>query len=316
MDILVSVVCNTYNQSGYIRDALEGFLMQKTEFPFEVLVHDDASTDGTAQIIREYSQKYPELILPVLQTENQYSQGVSIFRTFQFPRARGKYIAFCEGDDYWTDPLKLQKQVEAMEAHPDVDICAHRTMITQNEKKVAFSPKKSKDTLFSASEVIAGGGAFVSTASLLFRRSLAEHPYDFMSIMLCDYVWQMAGALRGGMLYLGDCMGVYRKQALGSWSERMKTDVSAHLAWENKLCVVLRALDEETNHRYTKSVEQQIAYFGLSYETITGYWWRLFNKHGRMCMAKLPVSKRILIFLITVRRYMINLLSGNLRKKE
>lgn len=316
MEILVSVVCNTYNQREYIRDALEGFLLQKTNFPIEILVHDDASTDGTAQIVQEYSKKYPELIFPILQTENQYSQGVAISETFQFSRAKGRYIAFCEGDDFWTDPLKLKKQVEAMELHPDVDICAHRMTVTQNERKVGISPKRYRGTLFSTSEVIAGGGAFVSTASLMIRRSLLERPYDFMNIMSCDYVLQMAGALRGGMLYLSDCMGVYRKCAHGSWSERMKNDISSHLAWENELCVVLRALNEETNYQYTKSVEQQIARFGLSHAMITGNWRQLLRKDKRDCMAKLPRSKRIVVLMITVRRRLVNIMCTKTDKKK
>ena len=86
--------------------------MQKTTFPIEIIIHDDASTDGTAKIVKEYADKYPDLIVPILQTENQYSQGIKPSQNFVFPRARGKYIAFCEGDDYWTDPYKLQKQVD------------------------------------------------------------------------------------------------------------------------------------------------------------------------------------------------------------
>ncbi len=121
----VSIFCAAYNHEKYIRDALEGFVMQKTSFPFEVLIHDDASTDGTAAIIREYEEKYPEIIKPIYQKENQYSQGIKITPTYQLPRARGKYVAFCEGDDRWTDPLKLQKQYEALEMQPNCVACMH-----------------------------------------------------------------------------------------------------------------------------------------------------------------------------------------------
>jgi glycosyltransferase involved in cell wall biosynthesis len=116
--ILVSISCVTYNHEAYIRDCIEGFLRQKTTFNFEILVHDDASTDGTADIIREYERKYPNLIKPIYQTENQLSQGISPGR-INSDRAAGKYIAYCEGDDYWIDPLKLQKQVDFLESHPE-----------------------------------------------------------------------------------------------------------------------------------------------------------------------------------------------------
>ncbi len=110
---LVSICCITYNHEDFIRDAIEGFLMQKTSFPIEIIIHDDASTDNTANIIEEYANKYPDLFVTILQSENQWSKGGgSIYARFVYPRARGKYIALCEGDDYWTDPLKLQKQVD------------------------------------------------------------------------------------------------------------------------------------------------------------------------------------------------------------
>ena len=120
---LVSVCTQAYNHAPFIRQCIEGVLMQKTTFPFEFLIHDDASTDETADVIREYEARYPDIIKPIYQTENQWSKGVRIVRTFQFSRAQGKYIAMCEGDDYWTDPLKLQKQVEFLETHPDYSIC-------------------------------------------------------------------------------------------------------------------------------------------------------------------------------------------------
>jgi glycosyltransferase involved in cell wall biosynthesis len=113
---LVSICSITYNQENYITSTIEGFLLQKTSFPIEIIIHDDASTDKTAEIIRDYARKHQSVIFPIFQTENQYSKGVrGITLQFAFPRARGKYIAFCEGDDYWTDPLKLQKQFDFLE---------------------------------------------------------------------------------------------------------------------------------------------------------------------------------------------------------
>ena len=116
---LVSISCITYNHCKYIKDAIEGFLMQRTNFPIEILIHDDASTDGTTDIIREYEQKYPDIIKPIYEKENQWNKGRRGSLVFNVPRAKGKYIAFCEGDDYWTDPYKLQKQVDFLEENPE-----------------------------------------------------------------------------------------------------------------------------------------------------------------------------------------------------
>jgi glycosyltransferase involved in cell wall biosynthesis len=116
---LVSIICTAYNHEAFIRDALEGFVMQKTNFPFEIIVHDDASTDKTVEIIMEYELKYPEMFFNIYQKFNQYSKGKGDVGKIVFAAARGKYIAMCEGDDYWIDSLKLQKQVDFLEEHKD-----------------------------------------------------------------------------------------------------------------------------------------------------------------------------------------------------
>jgi glycosyltransferase involved in cell wall biosynthesis len=120
--VMVTIRCITYNHEAYIGQALEGFVMQKTNFRFEAIVHDDASTDGTAAIIREYAEKYPGIIRPIYETENQYSKGNGSINRIMNAAARGKYIAVCEGDDYWTDPYKLQKQVDILTNNPDVGL--------------------------------------------------------------------------------------------------------------------------------------------------------------------------------------------------
>ena len=123
---LVSICCLAYNHAQFIRKCLDGFLMQQTDFPIEILIHDDCSTDGTIEIIQEYTAKYPDLIFPLYEDENQYSRGgAGKMDLYNYRRARGKYIAYCEGDDYWTDPLKLQKQVDFMEANSDYSVCFH-----------------------------------------------------------------------------------------------------------------------------------------------------------------------------------------------
>jgi glycosyltransferase involved in cell wall biosynthesis len=143
--VTVTIRCLTYNHEPYIRQTLDGFVMQKTNFRFEAIVHDDASTDGTAAIIREYAEKYPNIIKPIYETENQYSKANGSLGRIMKAATRGKYIAWCEGDDYWTDPYKLQKQVDFLEAHPDygavyTDFVAFYED-TKEEKKMRFVPR-------------------------------------------------------------------------------------------------------------------------------------------------------------------------------
>lgn len=127
--ILVSIQCLVYNHEPYLRQCLDGFVMQKTNFNFEAIVHDDVSTDGSVLIIREYAEKYPDIIKPIYETENQYSKRDGSLGRIVNAACKGKYIALCEGDDYWTDPYKLQKQVDFLEANPEY------VMVYTNAKK-------------------------------------------------------------------------------------------------------------------------------------------------------------------------------------
>ena len=123
---VVSICCITYNHALFLRKCLDGFLMQQTSFPIEILIHDDASTDGTDEIVREYAARFPGIVFPQFEEENQYSKpNHKYIDLYNYERARGKYIAYCEGDDYWTDPSKLQKQVDFMESHPEYSVCFH-----------------------------------------------------------------------------------------------------------------------------------------------------------------------------------------------
>ena len=133
-NILVSIYCTAYNHEKYIADAIDSFLVHQTNFKYEILIHDDASID----IIREYEKKYPDLIKPIDQTENQYSKiGITTVDKINFDRALRKYIAVCKGDDYWTDQYKLQKQIDYMESHPECSLCVHAGYVVSavNKKK-------------------------------------------------------------------------------------------------------------------------------------------------------------------------------------
>jgi len=254
--IQVSVICNTYNHAPYIRDALEGFVMQQTNFKYEVLVHDDASTDGTADIVREYAAKYPDLIKPICQTENQYTQGVKISWAFQFPRVTGKYVAFCEGDDYWTDPHKLQKQFDVLESHPEINICAHRMgrINGRTGERIGFQGPGDQTKLFNQKQVIRGGGGFVATPSLFYRSELLKEQPEFRKILSLDYSMQIYGSLRGGMMYLGESMGECRACVPGSWTERTRFVYKNKKALNVKLKKMLIQLNKETKYKYWDAI--------------------------------------------------------------
>ena len=258
-EIVVSVICLTYNQADTIRDALEGFLAQRAPFRFELLVHDDASTDGTADIVRAYESRRPDLVRGVYQIENQFSKGVFIAREFLWPLVRGRYVALCEGDDYWTDPHKLEKQVAALEAHPEVDICAHRALKLTGGQPHGYVAPRLRDALIPVEDVIVGGGNFVATASLLCRTEAYRAWTPLRQALPNDYSLQIQGALRGGLLYLHDCMSVYRTDAPGSWTRshgRLLDAPTRKLVGE-----MLDAADAWTEGRYHRAVVLRKRYF-------------------------------------------------------
>lgn len=259
-EILVSVICNAYNHGPYIAAALDGFLMQQTDFPIEILVHDDASTDETAAVIRRYAARYPEKILPVFQEKNQYSQGVDINAAFQYPRVRGRYIAVCEGDDFWTDPRKLQRQVEAMEAHPEADLCAHAAALLNavtGERIRAVAPRD-RDGVIPPEEVIAGEGGFVATCSLLYRAELNREIPRFRRELPLDYALQIQGSLRGGMIYLAEEMSAYRYLVPGSWSARQQGALERRRRTLERRSRMLREVDRETQGRFAPVIRERI----------------------------------------------------------
>lgn len=299
MDICVSIICNVFNHENYIRDALESFVMQKTNFKFEILVHDDASTDKTADVIREYEAKYPDLIKPIYQTENQYSKGMGIVGKIQRGRVLGKYIAFCEGDDYWTDTYKLQKQYDALEAHPEVDICAHCGMKVNAETKecIGYISPAETDSILTIEQVIMGGGGYVATNSLMYRRNLDFNFPKFREYLRLDYSLQIHGALRGGMLYLADCMSAYRVMSKGSWSERMKKDRKKFENHTNKVIKCLEILNEETEFKYNDIIKKGILKAEFHYLNVFREYKRLKDKKYKELYHNLSLKTKCYINL-------------------
>ena len=208
---VVSILTLAYNHAPYIRACIESVLMQQTSFRFEHIIHDDASTDATASIIREYADRHPESIRFVCQTENQYRRGVAIGQRFLYPLVRGRYVAFCEGDDAWTDPLKLQKQVDYMEAHPACGLC-----YTQVERYVEARHEVSC-TWGGAAESLGEflGGNTVPTATVLIRAELLWRYVDEIrpaerGWAMGDYPMWLYAAAESQVRFLPCVTGIYR----------------------------------------------------------------------------------------------------------
>lgn len=298
-DIMVSIICNTYNHEKYIADALEGFVTQKTDFAFEALVHDDASTDKTAEIIREYERRYPDLIKPIYETENQYSKHDGSIRRIQFGRAKGKYIALCEGDDYWTDSLKLQKQFDAMESHPQVDMCASTAKMIngKTERPIKSFPKINETRILTPEEVIYGEGGFLATNSLFYRSAINQEIPEFRKYWPIDYTAQIHGSLRGGILCLKDEMSVYRMMASGSWSEKLKGSIDKQMELYNTTQHMLDILNEETNGKYGDVISRSKKKSEWRMLEATGQNKKMLEKEYKEFLKEAEVKDRIKIYI-------------------
>lgn len=259
--VKVSICCITYNHALYLRECLDCMLAQKTSFAFEILIHDDASTDGTTGIVQEYQSRFPDIIRPVYQTENQYSQGVkTLVNTFLIPLAQGEYIALCEGDDYWTDPLKLQKQVEVLDANPDIAVCFHAAKVINDEgKRTGVYAPYFRDKVVPIEQVIRWKHGFCPTASLVFRKKyLAAYPDFFKKCYVGDYPLVLYMATCGKVYYFSKKMSVYRLGHPGSWTHTFThTPFEKQYSQFESQLVMLDRFDGFTGYRYSRHVERK-----------------------------------------------------------
>ena len=270
MAAILTAVVLSYNHEKWLRKCLENICSQKTDFEYTVLVHEDCSTDGSKAIVEEFENKYPEKIQTIYQQENQYGQGINAVQKFVIPAIQTKYFAICEGDDYWCDDLKLQKQVDHLESHPECNLVFHNANVVDTDGSFlkTFYPRKmwnDKD-LYRALEKPEGADLtvedlirldFTPTASLVGRTENLKRVLDFSTSM--DLVVRLLTAYGGSVHYINEVMSAYRtnnpKSAAGSIQnspERLKK------YFYDRHVGLLREYDEYTKGQYHQAIEHEI----------------------------------------------------------
>jgi len=196
--------------------------MQQTDFHYDILLHDDASTDGTADICRAYAARYPDKITLMAQQVNQYTIDRRIQSHILIPRVMAKYTAILDGDDYWTDPLKLQKQVGYLEEHPDCTLCiGGADVVDVNNNVVGHVKPYDVDRVVDPADMIRGGGGFNATNTIVMPTQLLKDLPEFADhVEAEDIPFQLLGALSGYAWYIADTLMAYRIAVPGSWSTR------------------------------------------------------------------------------------------------
>lgn len=292
-DNRVCILCATFNQSRYIEDAMNGFVIQETDFPFVAVIMDDASTDGEPQVLCDYYYRffnhedskvaYREeaefgailfaqhrvnkncYFAIVLLKENHYSQRKSKLPYYSLWSDKVPYIALCEGDDYWTDPFKLQKQVAFLEEHEDYSMCSCAADWLTAKGLMHWGCRMRKEGDVTTDQLITWGGYSLATASIVFRKELSdvwpEWRKTAVQAGVGDFPLKILGSFGKGIHFLPQEMCVYRSGDPGSWTKSHNK-----LTYTKKKIEWLTQLDSATNHRYQTSIYSQLfRYFRRAY---------------------------------------------------
>lgn len=302
-EVAVSIVCITYNQKKYVGRMLESLINQKTDFDYEILIHDDASDDGTQEVIAKYEKKYPEKIKAIMQKENQYSKGVNPNISFNYPRVKGKYIAYCEGDDYWNDSNKLQMQFDVMELNKDCSVCVHKTQciskIGQKLNKI-FPPILLKEGIITPKQYIklefCDAGWMFQTSSYFIRTNVIRkyvNEYD-NKYPVGDLPLMLFSLLNGNCYYIPRIMSCYRVDSGGVMSG-LKNPQNRIKFYDNMI-KGHRKFDEFSNYLYHDMFEYIILDCEIEILLLKNQYRTICRKKYKKNRKNMSIKRKIIIY--------------------
>lgn len=304
-DIAVTIICIVYNHAPYLRDALDSFINQKTSFAYQILVHDDASTDESPHIIQEYVKKYPNMFIPILQNQNQYSQGISngeIIKHF----INSKYVAFCEGDDYWINEHKLQKQYDMLESNPNCQFCTHIVNILDEGKYNGRYPDKCIKTGYYQPE-IALSFPYCQTSSFFLRSDAYFSYLEFRDNRTQKMLKYSEAALLyyktlGDFGFINEAMSCYRHNLPGGWTRANHNNIESIIKAEETSVELLKFFNEYTEHKYSSAFETRILEKEYSIRIIKGQYRDLLNKPYNKVFRTKPFKHKLIVIARAVLR--------------
>ena len=308
-EIMVSICCLVYNHEKYLRKCLDGFVMQKTNFKYEVLIHDDASTDSSADIIREYEKKYPDIIKPIYQKENQYSKGVKISWEYQYPRANGKYIAWCEGDDYWCDENKLQLQFDTMENDNDIAISFHKVQLINEDGSLineyypngdidisVLSPKRFMREMSEKDSYPFQTSSYFARTK--FIKEINNNRPEFMEkAKVGDVPLMLYMITKGNVMYINRVMSHYRINSVGSWSSTNRNKKEKMIIQQKNDITVYNLYNEYSKREFQEYIDLIIRNKEFLIYITEGNYKKIINNDYKMFFENLPIKQRIYYYL-------------------
>lgn len=307
--VMVSICCAVYNHLPYLKQAIDGFLAQKTTFDYEIIISDDVSTDGSRELLREYQKKFPEKIRVLFQEKNQYSKGKKIIFDILIPEARGKYIAICEGDDYWVDPNKLQKQFDIMERETSCVFCVHKVQDVNADGELLgnmYPPEEMPEGLIVQQDFIrmlfAPSRYWFHTSSFFLRASEVKrfdgiYPAFIKQSGVGDVplTWLLANC--GDVYYIDSEMSCYRRDLSGSWSVRMqRRDYRRRMV--QKQLEALKAYNDYTGHKYDSLLSEDIIKCEFDYFRLSNKFLAIKQKTYKKYYSRLSFVEKAKIFLL------------------
>ncbi|MFM5058009.1 glycosyltransferase family 2 protein [Aeromonas caviae] len=261
--VLVSVICTAYNHESYICNAINSFILQETTFPFEIIINDDKSTDSTLDILSLYKRKYPNIIKLISHECNQYSLNISPYK-FIHELASGKYLALCEGDDFWNTRDKLAIQFDILEANPNSDLCIHSAYILESDKTTDKDSWNYRKQYYSLRDVFESPGQFAPTSSYFFRKSLIEGNEVFRTIYfqagIIDFFIEVFSANNDKkIIAINRKLSTYRVQAAGSWTEANLKNFLLKVQNTRKFVYNIKCASSQFNHKYKHLFSRKIS---------------------------------------------------------
>lgn len=320
--IEVSIVCITFNHEKYIRKCLDGFLMQKTNFRYEVIIHDDASTDKTQEIIKEYEFKYPKIIKPIYQKENQLSRGINFHKLYTVPRVKGKYIALCEGDDYWIDEHKLQLQYDCLEKNNDCSMCVAKTQgVNDDESKIigcTYPRRIDIPTIINLEYFLKIRNEYPFHTTSYFCRAkywkeLYINPPEFKkAIKVPDEPLLLYMLTKGNIYYIDKIMSCYRRLSKGSYGANTLNDRKKVIEALRTNYLMMENFSKYINNEY----DCYISRARFNYEFCSGnYKYLLLNKEMKREFDMQSKKRKIYICLCFVFPFLDELLTYKIKKR-
>lgn len=256
---VVSICCIAYNHEKYIEYSIDSFLMQETNFPFEIIISDDCSSDDTCKILDKYNKLYPRIIKII---KGNFNIGMSKNFERAFENTKGKYIAICEGDDYWIDPLKIKLQKEFLDKNQDFSYCSHAVnIINSTVNSFTYSPYfYQTNNIHNFKSVLMNH--FIPTLSLFFRKEslVIPFPHFFYQVRSLDIAIELTLSSNGNCYYDFNKMGVYRHHDNGI--TKNKIDISKRLEFD---CILYEGLKDFLADDYNKLLDQKLARVKYAY---------------------------------------------------